>query len=170
MWSAALEPIIEELQLNRLIQQIEKAFAGVVLGQGWGLREADARDDYMVSAQTLADCRAQDEHDDWRALSPADLDQFSCALSFTNSEGMRFLLPAYLIAELRDEFRIADVLCCLTYSELLETKFCLLNIAQREAVIAFLRWALQAGYPQHRSKILFQLTQGYWSTPHPLTD
>ena len=175
MWSAALEPIIEELQLNRLIQQIEKAFDGVVLGQGWGLREADARDDYMVSAQTLADCRAQDEHDDWRALSPADLDQFSCALSFTNSEGMIFLLPAYLIADIRCQLNVADVEFHLTRSELLEEKFCLLNLEQREAVISYLNWVFQGwmlrdDYPHERHPVLLQLTEGYWSTPHPLTD
>ena len=172
VWAGALDEVV---RVKQLIQQIETAFDGVVLGWGLGLREADAWDDYMVRPETLADCRAQDEHDDWRALSPADLDQFSCALSFTNSEGMRFLLPAYLIASLRAQDRLADIEFHLTYSERLEEKFCLLNLEQREAVIAYLNlllqgWMLRDDYPHEFPRILTQLTEGYWSTSHPLTD
>jgi hypothetical protein len=47
---------------------------------------------------------------DWKALDSAMLDAHSCALSFFSEGGFRFFLPAYLIADLRNELLTADPL------------------------------------------------------------
>jgi hypothetical protein len=45
---------------------------------------------------------------DWRALDSKMLDAHYTVLSFFSEAGFRFFLPAYLIADLRDELRTAD--------------------------------------------------------------
>jgi Family of unknown function (DUF6714) len=47
---------------------------------------------------------------DWRALDSAMLDAHYCSLSFFSEGGFRFFLPAYLIADLREELLTADPL------------------------------------------------------------
>jgi hypothetical protein len=52
---------------------------------------------------------------DWRSL-PADfLDGHSAALSFFSEAGFRYFLPAYLVADLRDELQTADPVFHLTH-------------------------------------------------------
>jgi hypothetical protein len=45
---------------------------------------------------------------DWRSVSPAVLDAYSGALNFFSEAGLRFFLPAYLVADLNDQLQIAD--------------------------------------------------------------
>ena len=52
---------------------------------------------------------------DWRQVDPALLDAQYDALSFFSEAGLRFFLPAYLIADLRDELQTADPLLTLTH-------------------------------------------------------
>jgi hypothetical protein len=47
---------------------------------------------------------------DWRALDSKMLDQHYNALSFFSEAGFRFFLPAYLIADVREELLTADPL------------------------------------------------------------
>ena len=47
---------------------------------------------------------------DWRTLDSKMLDERYCALSFFSEGGFRFFLPAYLIADLREELQTADPL------------------------------------------------------------
>jgi hypothetical protein len=47
---------------------------------------------------------------DWQTLDSKMLDGHYCALSFFSEAGFRFYLPAYLIADLRDELLTADPL------------------------------------------------------------
>jgi hypothetical protein len=47
---------------------------------------------------------------DWSVLDSAMLDARYCALSFFSEAGFRFFLPAYLIADLREELQTADPL------------------------------------------------------------
>jgi hypothetical protein len=47
---------------------------------------------------------------DWNQLDSAMLDNHYCALSFFSEGGFRFFLPAYLIADLREELPTADPL------------------------------------------------------------
>jgi hypothetical protein len=47
---------------------------------------------------------------DWRVLDSTILDAHYCALSFFSEGGFRFFLPAYLIADLREQLLTADPL------------------------------------------------------------
>jgi hypothetical protein len=53
---------------------------------------------------------------DWRLLEPAFLDQHYTALSFFSEAGLRFYLPAFLIADLRRELRTADPVFTLVHN------------------------------------------------------
>ncbi|MGW8144400.1 MAG: hypothetical protein ACWGN2_08385 [Anaerolineales bacterium] len=52
---------------------------------------------------------------DWRRVDPELLDTHSGALNFFSEAGLRFFLPAYLIADLNGELRYADPLFALTH-------------------------------------------------------
>ncbi|MFL7890665.1 MAG: DUF6714 family protein [Anaerolineales bacterium] len=45
---------------------------------------------------------------DWRSISPGLLDSHPGALNFFSEAGLRFFLPAYLVADMRDQLKIAD--------------------------------------------------------------
>jgi hypothetical protein len=52
---------------------------------------------------------------DWRALEPEFLDGHYTALSFFSEAGLRFFLPAYLVADVRGHLQTADPLFHLTH-------------------------------------------------------
>ena len=123
---------------NRVLNLVRSAFRDVTLGEGVGLREANGLDDYADS-RTLAACRAKDEKGDWSAISVKDLNRYSSSLSFFDAEGMRFHLPAYLVADLQGTLTNADVVFHLVYFEHLGlTRFEKLTDSQRHAVREFL--------------------------------
>lgn len=89
---------------DELIELVRRAFAGVELGAGIGLRESDGIDDY-AGPEELARLRADDEKHDWQRI-PADLLNFChAAPSFLDATGLRFHTPAFLVAELKGEFQ-----------------------------------------------------------------
>lgn len=113
---------------------VRAAFGGVTLGGGIGLSEAQALDDY-ANDEVRATCRAGDEKNDWAAIPPRDLNRHSGSPAFLDAEGMRFHLPAYMIADLDGDYRheFAPYLCgC-------QEKFSLLTPLQRTAVEVYLR-------------------------------
>ena len=86
---------------NSLREKIEAAFAGVTLGDGIGLKEGDGIDDY-ADADVLAQLHTQDERSDWHRLTSDDLLSHQFSITFMDAEGLRFHLPAWMLAELRD--------------------------------------------------------------------
>ena len=52
---------------------------------------------------------------DWRTLEPGFLDDHAGALNFFSEAGLRFFLPAFLIADLREQLDHADPLFQLTH-------------------------------------------------------
>ncbi|MCB0211385.1 MAG: hypothetical protein KDJ52_18750 [Anaerolineae bacterium] len=52
---------------------------------------------------------------DWQQVDPKLLDQYSEALSFFSQAGLRFFLPAYLIADVQELLQTADPLFTLTH-------------------------------------------------------
>ncbi len=52
---------------------------------------------------------------DWRKVDPEILDRHSGALNFFSEAGLRFFLPAFLIADLKGDLRYADPLFTLTH-------------------------------------------------------
>ena len=87
-------------QRQRLLDQIDKAFAGVELGDGVSMHESAVIDDYGTDEQRLA-ARTPDEKLDWRKLidGPEMTRLFSIGnggLCFLDAVGLRFYLPACL--------------------------------------------------------------------------
>jgi hypothetical protein len=97
------------VEKDRALSLVRSAFQGVTLGKGVGLRQGQGLDDY-ADERSLATYRAQDEKLDWSAIPVADLDQCYSSLSFFDADGMRFHLPAYLVADLEGRLQTASVL------------------------------------------------------------
>jgi len=74
-----------------LISDITSAFAGVRLGGGVGLFEAQGLDDYADVAERKA-LRERDEKDAWTVFSADALNCANSSLSFFDAERMRFHL------------------------------------------------------------------------------
>ena len=89
-------------QVDDVIAMISVAFAGICLGDGIGLFEANGLDDY-ASKDELRRLRALDEKQDWKRISVADLSRCYSSPSFFDPQGFVFHLPAFLSAELNDE-------------------------------------------------------------------
>ena len=116
-----------------LAERVSVAFQGVTLGNGIGLRESFGIDSYRERLQEL---RESDEKLDWRRISVELLNECYSAPFFFDAEGMRFHLPAYLIAELRGELR-QDFMNLLIINSFGDTSFIeLLTPPQRHTVIA----------------------------------
>jgi hypothetical protein len=150
---------------DRVLALVRSAFRGVTLGNGVGLWEGQGLDDY-ADDDTLASYRARDEKNDWSAISSADLDRCSSSLSFFDAEGMRFHLPAYLVAELEDTLQTADVLFHLSATE--HGRFDALSTAQREAVRQFLLLRLSDNHHEFSHPAIKAALASYWTvTPTP---
>lgn len=122
---------------KRVADLIRAAFRGVRLGNGVGLTQGQGLDDY-ADAATLAEYRSRDEKDDWSKIPAEELSHNCDSLSFFDSEGMRFHLPAYLIADLGGTLN-QDIRFHLTYLEQEATsRFALLSKSQRNAVREYL--------------------------------
>ncbi|RYD19233.1 MAG: hypothetical protein EOP88_19765 [Verrucomicrobiaceae bacterium] len=131
------------LTAREVCSEIRAAFKGVTLGNGIGLSQARALDDHVDHAASSA-YRENDEKDDWERIPKEVLDRYRGSLVFLDAEGMRFHLPAYLIADLEGEsgHDMGWELTLTGYS-----RFSLLNKEQRMAVRSYLQ--LLASDPDH---------------------
>ena len=145
---------------DRVVALVRSAFEGVTLGNGVGLRQGQGLDDY-ADARTLAAHRAQDEKNDWSAIPVAELDQCCSSLSFFDAEGMRFHLPAYLVADLDDSLRTASVLFYLVHPDL--SRFDTLSSDQREAVRQFLMLRLSDHHSAFDHPSIETALANYWT-------
>lgn len=145
---------------DRVLELVRSAFRGVTLGNGVGLRQGQGLDDY-ADERTLASYRAQDEKNDWSAIPVADLDRCYSSLSFFDAEGMRFHLPAYLVADLEDSLKTADVLFHLAYTD--HGRFDTLSPAQREAVRQFLLLRLSDSRREFDHPTIEAALANYWT-------
>ncbi len=160
--------IDEQLQLARRGQVLAaiavaaiEAFAGVTLGSGIGLLEANGLDGY-ANETALAAYRDRDERHDWAAISLESLNRYGNSLSFYDAEGMRFHLPAYLLADMQGQYAF-DIVYNLTQSALLEEQCALLTEDQRKVVRAYLQFAeYEADHELNRGHIQRAL-QNYWA-------
>jgi hypothetical protein len=145
---------------EELKDRIRKAFANVALGNGVGLREGNAADDYKTAADQAIE-RQSDEKHDWSRISTDDLWRYHCALSYMDPEGMRFHLPAYLIAEVEGE---SDVLLyhLTTLSDHSFAQRTALTAEQREAVVAFLYWTLDERKYESKWPMVERVLLEYW--------
>ena len=122
---------------KRVADLIRAAFHGVRLGNGVGLWQGQALDDY-ADAATEAKYREKDEKDDWSKISADELNHCYSSPSFFDAEGMRFHLPAFLIADLEGTYRMDVVFHVTDFSFGMASRFALLSGQQRHAVREYL--------------------------------
>lgn len=133
-------------ELDGVLERIRTAFEGVTLGDGIGLYEADAIDDYALP-EIRARARERDEKDRWQSITSEQLNECYCALTYFDAMGFKFHLPAFLIAEINDEFNWS-VFDALTEKHPTSTEWIdILDAEQADAVIAVLD--LLKHHPEH---------------------
>lgn len=152
------------VEKERVLALIRKAFQGVTLGDGVGLREGEGLDDYAGQA-TLAAYRALDEKLDWSAIPATDLDRYSSSLSFFDADGMRFHLPAYLVADLDRRLQTVSIvfhLTCVSHDG--PSRFDTLSPDQREAVREFLLLRLSDNDYEFERPLIEAALRDYWTS------
>jgi hypothetical protein len=146
----------------RVLELVRSAFQGVTLGDGVGLRQGQGLDDY-ADPETLAKLRAEDEKHDWTAIPVDDLNRCCSSLSFFDAEGMRFHLPAFLVAELEGRITSSDVVFILTYQDDdMMSRFDQLSPAQREAVREYLLLLLSDPHRGFQHPMIEAGLRDYW--------
>ena len=145
---------------DQIIGKIETAFSGVVLGQGIGLFEAQALDDYE-SEEVQKKRREEDEKINWNSIAYEVLQRCHSSLSFFDSDGMKFHLPAYIIGSIKGE--VDDPIFHLTHlGSYIESRLVTLNALQKKAVMEYLTWCLtEEDYKFDYPEIVRALTE-YW--------
>ena len=140
---------------------IRKAFAGVILEEGIGLKEGQGLDDYE-DQQVCNDYRNEDEKLDWAAIPPEKLLHCYSSLCFFDSKGMRFHLPAFLIAELEGTVRMGTDFHLTHLDNYAKNKLTLLSADQRAAVRAFLLEIRDDPEFTHEPEVIDQALATYW--------
>lgn len=141
---------------DTVLAQIHQAFEGVELGSGLGLMQSDYLDD-CESAEICLKLAEADERHDWRKLTDDALN-FCEPLAFTDAEGFRFLIPAFMCCELRGCLWAYDLdffmTCSEDWAEWHLTKMALLNGEQRRAMEAFLDFIHAGKKDEHEDRKL----------------
>ena len=92
-----------------VIRQIREAFG----------RSEFPGDDYLQGSfegrEPFEEIEPFKGRDDWQAIDASLLDTHHAALSFFSEAGLRYFLPAYLVADLRGELATADPLFTLVH-------------------------------------------------------
>lgn len=147
-----------------IADQIRVAFAGVTLGNGVGIKESRGEDDH-ADEETLAKYRSNDEKDDWQKIPLSELNSAIGGLCFFDAEGMRFHLPAYLIADLRGEYNFGMDFILTHLSDHGLTQFELLSPEQRRCVRAFLIHILDDPDYEFGREDIQRALDSYWTEP-----
>lgn len=147
---------------RRLCDRIRAAFSGVRLGNGIGLRQAQGIDDHEVEAKCLA-YREQDEKDDWTRIPASALNACYSSLSFFDPEGMRFHLPAFLVAELQGLY-LQDLGFQLGHlNDYSRQQYSLLSPAQREVVRDVALFLAESDNYEFERPHLLRAVEEFWS-------
>ncbi len=94
------KPLVPYEKAEKIIATISQAFGTVLRGQGISLHEADALDSYASDGQVKR-ARLLDTDTHWREIAPEQLERFNGVLIYTNAEGFRYYIPAYMTLALR---------------------------------------------------------------------
>jgi len=145
----------------QVIGKIRQAFAGVVLEDGVGLKQAQGIDDYE-DEWTCAKHRESDEKEDWSKFSPKELAKCHSSLSFFDAKGMRFHLPAFLIAELEETMFMSTEFHLTQLDDFKLSKFSLFSNDQKRAVEAFLWEILKDENFKYSHEHISAALEDYW--------
>jgi hypothetical protein len=147
---------------QEVASHIREAFRGVTLGSGIGLLEGQGLDDHENEATCRA-YREQDEKHNWERIPIEALNRCHSSLSFFDAEGMRFHLPAFLIAELNGDMDVGAVFHLTHLDDYARSKLVTLSSEQRKAVREFLLCLQDApDYEFDRPQIERALSE-YWT-------
>lgn len=124
---------------DELCDRVREAFAGVKLGSGVGLFEGQAIDDYETE-DIRRQKRDKDEKESWERIETKHLNACYSSLSFFDSLGMRFHLPAFIIAELKGEYGMGMEFTLTHLDDHTRNKFGLLSPEQRLVVREYLKF------------------------------
>jgi hypothetical protein len=158
-------PAPGEQRAQQIIEMIDAAFSRVTLGNGIGLHQAQGLDDY-ADERTCAALRAKDEKADWHRIDRSTLNACHSSLSFFDAEGMRFHLPAFLIASLLQDEDHATIYRLTDLSSHNLEKFKLLDLAQRGSVRCYIHHLTNSPDCRIKQKEAVQAL-AYWSLPTP---
>jgi hypothetical protein len=151
----------DDADRTRLRMRICDAFEGVTLGDGVGLYQAQGIDDHD-SEEVCQSFRLGDEKDDWQRITSEDLNKCYSSLSFFDAAGMRFHLPAYLLAEIDGDYKFDLTMDFIDMSDHKLKQFSLFTEQQKRAVADYLRFIQdQPGHWLDVHKIDFAL-EGFW--------
>jgi len=149
--------------------RIRDAFEGVPLGDGVGLYQAQGIDDHD-SVEVCQSLRHGDEKDDWQRITSEDLNKCYSSLSFFDAAGMRFHLPAYLLAEIDGDYKFDLAMDFIDMSDHTMKQFSLLTAQQKGAVADYLRFIQdQPGHWLDVHKIDFAL-ECFWDIDPVLSE
>jgi hypothetical protein len=147
---------------DHLILQITTAFNNVKLEDGIGLSEANAIDDYKDEA-FKNECKKNDEKLKWSAIPSTELNEYYNSLSFFDSKGMRFHLPAFMICEIKGEYRFGMSFVLTHLSDYTKSQFSLLSKAQKQAVKLFLEYLFEHPDYEYEKPEIKRAIEEYWS-------
>ena len=147
---------------NKLIFEISEAFKNVELDGGIGLSEANAIDDYR-DEHYRGKCRQNDEKQSWNSITSAALNQYNCCLSYFDAKGMTFHLPAFIIADIKGEYRFGMAFVLTNPSDYNMSRFILLTEKQRAAVKLFLEYLLENPEYKFDQPDIKTAIENYWS-------
>lgn len=147
---------------KQLILEITEAFKGVTLNTGIGLHEGNAIDGYE-GKDIQAKYRLCDEKLNWEIISISDLNDNHCSLSYFDADGMRFHLPAFMIAEIKGEYYF-DLSITLTHDidDYRKKQFSLLSKNQKNVIAKFLTYLLELPDFKLFKNQIESAMQSYW--------
>lgn len=149
------------MKTEALIEIIRQAFTNVELEDGIGLWEAQAIDDYEPKS-TQIEKRKTDEKEYWTSISPEELQRCHSSLSFFDAKGMRFHLPAFLVASIKEQ--VDDPIFHLTHlDDYAKSKLTVLNPEQRRAVSKYLAWCSEQEDYEFERPLIQRVLDEYWN-------
>jgi hypothetical protein len=156
------------------------------------IREAFAETPYPGDAHLRGSDVGEDPYEveaafrgktDWRILTPEFLDRHYDALSFLSGPGLRFYLPAYLLADLDSKLMTADPLFCLWYGfdnegmrkvvnpvyhgdqtwfEVKREMFATFTAKEARAIVAYMRWRQPNCILEQEKRSVDEAIHNFW--------
>lgn len=159
------EPSLDRIeQASEIAAQVTEVFLNVTLGTGVGLFEGQALDDYETDEER-GKKRAKDEKGDWRKIEAKHLNACHSSLSFFDSEGMRFHLPAFICCDLRGEYYMGLDISLSGLNGWSRSKFSLLSTQEKAAVANYLEFLAEDVDAEYTRPAIEKDLIEYWLCP-----
>lgn len=147
---------------QHISELIRDAFKGVSLGNGVGLWQGQALDDY-ADQSTIAKSRTKDEKDNWDSIPVDELNRCHSSLSFFDAEGMSFHLPAFLLADIDGKLSNGIIFYLTNLDDYTKSKYTLLSDEQRHAVRELLLLYETEEEFEYERPVICRALKEYWT-------